>query len=167
MTPEYLNQLADLADPDELWRRNMLGATDFTEDERRRLDTGIALRRYATHTRQLERLAPGESLAITPLQYGHGVDHRVQVIPSPARKGNFSEMTAGRGVSVAQLSESPTNTMCLPRANPIPQPDPERRDFEPPRWEDDPVNLVKLGVLFIGAPLLVIWLVLQILGPSE
>lgn len=50
-----------------------------------------------------------------------------------------------------------------PRANPIPQPDPERRDFEPPRWEDDPENLVKLGVFSVGATLLVIWLLLQVL----
>lgn len=66
------------------------------------------------------------------------------------------DLMAGLRATAVQRDEPP-------RANPIPQPDPERRDFEPPRWEDDPVNLVKLGVIFIGAPLLVIWLVLQVL----
>lgn len=68
MTPEYLEHLAKLADPDDLWRLDLLKQIDLTVWQKERLDTGIALRRHASHMRNLNRaLDLGRSLCITPL----------------------------------------------------------------------------------------------------
>ncbi len=68
MTPEYLEQLADLADPDNLWQRPALERLDMPPEKRMQLDAGVALRRYADHQRRLlELLGTGKSLLITPL----------------------------------------------------------------------------------------------------
>ena len=67
MTPEYIEELANLADPDELWRTIGLEQMKLPEDKRRQLDTGVYLRRYASHVRELQRLlGTGKSLLITP-----------------------------------------------------------------------------------------------------
>lgn len=66
MTPEYLEHLADLADPDNLWQSSPLD--ELTDDEAAQRDSGIALRRYAAHVRRLNGLlGTGYSLLITPL----------------------------------------------------------------------------------------------------
>ena len=68
MTPQYLIELAGLADPDELWRLGWEAQRDFPADKRRQLDTGVALRRAASHQqRLLEVLAERKSLLLTPL----------------------------------------------------------------------------------------------------
>jgi len=68
MTPQYLIELADLADPDELWRLGWEAQRDLPADKRRQLDTGVALRRAASHQQQmLEALAERKSLLLTPL----------------------------------------------------------------------------------------------------
>lgn len=70
MTPEYLEQLADLADPDNLWQLGAFEQLDLPPEKRSQLDTGVALRRYAEHRRRLLKvLADRKSLLITPL--GH------------------------------------------------------------------------------------------------
>lgn len=68
MTPEYLYELADLADPDELWRLSGLKQIDLSPEKRRQLDAGVALRRHAAHIQRLRNLlVEGKSLLITPL----------------------------------------------------------------------------------------------------
>ena len=68
MTPEYLDQLADLADPDKLWRLSGIDQKKLTPGQRRQLDTGVALRRHASHIRRLnEALKKCETVLITPL----------------------------------------------------------------------------------------------------
>lgn len=68
MTPEYLNQLADKADPDRLWRLKWGDQEKLSHEQRQQLDTGVALRRHASHVaRLLEILEQGKSLLITPL----------------------------------------------------------------------------------------------------
>lgn len=68
MTPEYLEELADLADPDKLWRSNVFERFSFTDEQKRQLNTGIALRRHADHVRRLNALlGTGRSMVITPL----------------------------------------------------------------------------------------------------
>lgn len=68
MTPEYLEELADLADPDQLWRTPVLERDKLTDQQRQQLDTGVALRRHADHVRRLrELLGTGTSLLYTPL----------------------------------------------------------------------------------------------------
>lgn len=68
MTPEYLRELADKADPDELWRLSGFAQLDLPPEKRAQLDTGVALRRYASHLRDLQALhGTGRSLLITPL----------------------------------------------------------------------------------------------------
>lgn len=68
MTPEYLNELADIADPDQLWRLSPFDQLELEPIQRYRLDTAVALRRYAEIERQLgELLGTGKSLVLTPL----------------------------------------------------------------------------------------------------
>lgn len=68
MTPEYLRELADLSDPDELWRRSGVDQRELNSVQRKQLDTGVALRRHAEHIRRLrELIGTGRSLVITPL----------------------------------------------------------------------------------------------------
>lgn len=68
MTPEYLEELADMADPDKLWRLGAFEQLDLPPEKRRQLDAGVALRRYASHKRRLlEVLAERKSLLLTPL----------------------------------------------------------------------------------------------------
>jgi hypothetical protein len=68
MTPEYLEQLADLADPAKLWRLDWVQQRALTPELRAQLDTGLALRRYAQDQRDLlSALAQGQSWLITPL----------------------------------------------------------------------------------------------------
>ena len=82
MTPEYLNELADLADPDKLWRHAGIDQEKFTPEQRQQLNTGVALRRQAAHVARLRALqGTGQSLLLTPLSPS-GV--RVQVVQTPA-----------------------------------------------------------------------------------
>lgn len=84
MTPEYLMELADLADPDQLWRRSGIERRTFTEAQRRQVDTGVALRRHAAHVRRLNDLkGTGHSLLITPLGY---MGQRITTIETPLKE---------------------------------------------------------------------------------
>ena len=86
MTPEYLNELADIADPDKLWRRAGLDRLDFTPEQKRQLDTGVALRRHASHVRRMrELLGTGKSLLLTPLSL-NGTDIREVPMPAEIKK---------------------------------------------------------------------------------
>jgi hypothetical protein len=68
MQPSYLEQLADMVDPDQLWRLPLLDTLALPEDQRQRLDAGVALRRYASHQRDLRHAFTGRcSVLITPL----------------------------------------------------------------------------------------------------
>lgn len=68
MSPDYLRQLADLADPDELWKGPILDYLELPEEKRRQLDMGLALRRHASHIETLlDLLEKKRSLLITPL----------------------------------------------------------------------------------------------------
>jgi hypothetical protein len=86
MTPEYLKELADLADPGKLWRTSGLAQDCFTPEQKRQLDTGVALRRQADHVRRLrELLGTGKSLLITPLSLSCA-DLRVVPMPDDIKK---------------------------------------------------------------------------------
>jgi hypothetical protein len=68
MTPEYLEQLADLADPAQLWRLDCEQRRALPPEQKAQLDTGVALRRYAYLERDMLRaLAERRSWLITPL----------------------------------------------------------------------------------------------------
>ena len=68
MTPEYLEQLADRADPSQLWRMSPLDQLRLPPEMRHAIDTGVALRRYATHLRDLQTArAQGQCLQIKPI----------------------------------------------------------------------------------------------------
>lgn len=72
MTPEYLHELADLADPQQLWRLSVLEQRELTKKERQQLDTGVALRRHAMHIRRLDDLRLlRRSLVVTPIAPNH------------------------------------------------------------------------------------------------
>ena len=71
LTPEYLRELADLADPEQLWRLSPFAWLELPKEKRCQLDAGVALRRYAEHVGQLrDLLGTGKSLVITPLSEG-------------------------------------------------------------------------------------------------
>ena len=92
MTPEYLEELADLADPNKLWRRSCLDRADFTTKQRKQLDTGVALRRHASHVRRLRALQDtGKSLLLTPLSLS-GTDIRTVPTPGDIQKRLLREM---------------------------------------------------------------------------
>ena len=81
MTPEYIEELADLADPNQLWKRSWPGRNGFTPDQKRQLDTGVALRRHASHVRRLQYLlGTGKSLLLTPLSL-NGAE--ISTVPTP------------------------------------------------------------------------------------
>ena len=87
MTPEYLEELADLADPNRQWRRGYLDRENLTPDQKRQLDTGVALRRYASHVRRLRNLiGTGKSLLLTPLSLSGADIRTVPTPPAPALK---------------------------------------------------------------------------------
>jgi hypothetical protein len=68
MTPAYLNELADMVDPDQLWRLPGMKQLELPPEKRRQLDAGVALRRHAAHVERLRGLLKeGRSLLITPL----------------------------------------------------------------------------------------------------
>lgn len=80
MTPEYIEHLANLADPDEFWRRNPIA--ELTLEQSRQRDTGVALRRHAAHLRRLNSLlGTGKALCLTPLSL-NGVF--TKIVPAPA-----------------------------------------------------------------------------------
>ena len=86
MTPEYLEELADIADPGKLWRRAFFDRLDFSTEQRRQLDTGVALRRHASHVRRVrELLGTGKSLLLTPLSLS-GQDIRYVPMPLDIKK---------------------------------------------------------------------------------
>lgn len=68
MTPEYLRELANIADPDKLWRLNPFDQRDLPKEKRDQVNTGVALRRHAAHIERLNALMKEKkSLLITPL----------------------------------------------------------------------------------------------------
>lgn len=83
MTPEYIEELADRADPHKLWRLTGLEQMALPEELKCQLDTGIVLRRYADHIRRLkEAYAADVSVLITPLNAsGSGTATRVVRVP--------------------------------------------------------------------------------------
>lgn len=86
MTPEYLEELADIADPDRLWRGPIMHRPDLPEYKRRQLDAGVALRRYASHLRRMDEcLKEGRSLLLTPLSPNGTAVKSVETPPEHAR----------------------------------------------------------------------------------
>ena len=86
MTPEYLEELADLADPEQLWKLPVFDQLDLSQEKRHQLDAGVALRRHADHVRRLrELLGTGQSLLITPLSPSGTATKKVPIPESHVR----------------------------------------------------------------------------------
>lgn len=82
MTPEYLQQLADIADPEQLWRLRGMDQMKLPVEKRHQLDAGIALRRYASHIERLDEVAKQrKSLVITPLGHSNATTSKVMDPP--------------------------------------------------------------------------------------
>lgn len=82
MTPEYLRELADLADPGHLWMLSGLDQMKLPPEMRKQLDMGVALRRHASHIEQLQLLLREErSLLITPLSSNGSYSRSVESEP--------------------------------------------------------------------------------------
>lgn len=81
MSPEYIEDLADWADPDRLWRLPVFEQLDLPIDKQMRLDAGVALRRHAHTVRELRALVgTGKSLLITQLSVNGSA---VKTVPTP------------------------------------------------------------------------------------
>lgn len=86
MTPEYLEELADKVDTEQLWRLAGMDQLDLPPEKRWRLDAGVALRRHASHIRRLDNLRKdGLSLLITPLSPNGTATKSVQTPPEHMR----------------------------------------------------------------------------------
>lgn len=86
MTPEYLMELADAADPERLWTLCPFAQMELPPEKRRQLDAGVALRRHADHVRRMrDLLGTGKSLLLTPLSL-NGTDIRTAPMPASIRK---------------------------------------------------------------------------------
>lgn len=86
MSPEYIDQLADIADPDKLWRLSFSEALALPNDKRRQLETGVALRRYAHHLRDLRRAREArKSWIITPLSENGSAARTIETPPDHAK----------------------------------------------------------------------------------
>ena len=122
MSPEYLYELAALADPNELWRQGGLTILqEMPEEQRRQLDTGVALRRYAAHIAQLRRaLSEKKSVLITPISLSGTTGGLVETPPNHQRlrdcrsKAVGSETQPGLSITgadqaMAQALQPPTS----------------------------------------------------------
>lgn len=90
MSPEYLRELADLADPGQLWRLNPFEQIKLPEDQRRQLDSGVALRRHASHIEGLRNLiGTSKSMVITPLSMNSSAH---MTIPAPKEHKRLLDM---------------------------------------------------------------------------
>jgi hypothetical protein len=93
VTPEYLEELADRADPDKLWRVGGFYKDKLTPEQVLQVDTGVALRRHADHVRRLRDLLGKErSLLLTPLSV-NGIDVRTVRPPTDVLKRLRSDGT--------------------------------------------------------------------------
>lgn len=104
MTPEYLEELADIADPDRLWELLWREQMDLPADKRRQLDAGVALRRHARDVRRLrELLECGRSLLVTPLAENA---FAVMAIDTPAEHEKLrEERKATAGVALPECDQ--------------------------------------------------------------
>jgi hypothetical protein len=100
MTPEYIEELAQRADPDELWRRNPFDQMKLPPEQRKQLDTAVALRRYAHLLRDVDRAAQeGKSWLITKLGPSSTAVRSIETPPDHKRSRELSE--AARGVDTS------------------------------------------------------------------
>lgn len=85
-TREYLYELADMVDPDRLWRLPGLEQLELPEAKRKQLDAGVWLRRHGAHLDELARArAEGKSVLITPLSPG-STAHKFVATPRDHKK---------------------------------------------------------------------------------
>lgn len=108
MSPEYLEHLADIADPEQLWRLSGLDQHKLPTEKRRQLDMGVALRRQASHVRELRSLlGSGRSLLISPIGHSARATKTVSMPEDHARlirPGFLDQIDAARA-EVAQWPE--------------------------------------------------------------
>ena len=94
MSPEYLYELADIADPEQLWRLSGLDQFDLPSAKRKQLDAGVALRRHAHHVAELNALIDsGKSLLITALSQNSSAS---LIVDMPARHRKLVDARDGR-----------------------------------------------------------------------
>ena len=68
MSPSEIRRLADLADPDQLWRLSVFDQRKLTPAQCDQLRMGVMLRRHADYIQRLQEIyVRRKSLLITPL----------------------------------------------------------------------------------------------------
>ena len=86
MTPERIDELAAIVDPDNLWRLGCETQRALPADKKAQLDAGIALRRHAQDQRDIKRAAAeGKSWIITHLGFNHTARRSIETPPDHAR----------------------------------------------------------------------------------
>jgi hypothetical protein len=84
MSPEYLRELADMVDHEQLWRWAGMDHHKMTPEQKKRKDAGVALRRHATDlARMVEAFEAGKSVIATPMT-AVGLSRAVRFIDPPA-----------------------------------------------------------------------------------
>jgi hypothetical protein len=97
-SPEYIEELAERADPDQLWRRNPIDQLELPPDQRMQLDTAVALRRYAHHLRDLRRAREArQSWLITPLGPHGSAVKAIKTPPDHAKLRDARDRADGVG----------------------------------------------------------------------
>lgn len=87
-TAEYIEELADLADPDKLWMLAGMDQMDLSPEKIKQVDAGVYLRRHASHIRRLHALiGSGKSLLITPHSKGVSSINEIETPPKIAKRG--------------------------------------------------------------------------------
>lgn len=104
MSPEYIEQLAQRADPDDLWRLAGIDQLELPPEKRKQLDTAVALRRYARLLRDVDRAAQeGKSWLITSLGPSSTAVRSIKTPPDHQRSRELSQ--AARGVGLPDRSK--------------------------------------------------------------
>lgn len=133
MTPEYIEQLADLVDPRQLWRLSWDARQRLPSEDRQRLDVGVALRRHAAHRRELLNvLALGRSLVITPTSPNGTAHMTIDPPPQHARLlGGMHIAEAAYRLNPLKLAARPADAQqdVAPPPAAVPLPEIECEEF--------------------------------------
>lgn len=132
MTPEYLEELAQRADPDDLWKLAGIDQLDLPPEKRKQLDTAVALRRYARHLRDVDNAAKdGKSWLVTRLGPSSTAVRAVKTPPDHQRSRDLRNAAPGEVLRTWQHDETGRIT--------------ETAECPGPRWAEVPHGVGEVG----------------------
>ena len=137
MTPEYIDELANWIDPEGLWQLDATAQRQLPEEQRRRLDAAVALRRYADDVAMLNNfIGTGKSLLITAVNVNTTA---VKEVDTPEEHKRLGSDRRGRGTKTVH---GPAPLMAaLARERPKPPPLRQVRESGPRTFSGGEVSL--------------------------